>query len=116
MPAFCAAFWQARKILFVPMGRSGTLPGKSHSVGRFQRQYAASRSRKGSANITCLSLVPFTTANPDHMSLSIEVAHFQIGYFRYAPTKSTLRLRCDKRLAVRRKASRAAQAANKINN
>ena len=30
--------------------------GKSQLVGRFQRQYAASKSRSGSASMTCLSL------------------------------------------------------------
>ena len=62
--------------LLVPIGRSGTPPGKSHSVGRFQRQYAASRSRKGSASITCLSLWPYLRG--------------WIGYFGKCETPSVL--------------------------
>jgi len=36
-------------------------------------------------------LVAFTTPNPDHVSFSIEVAHLQIGHFRYAESRAVHR-------------------------
>src|ERR1035438_5071521 len=45
-----------------------------------RREQVAQRLRQHYLSI----LVPFTTANPNHMSFSIEVAHLQIGHFRYA--------------------------------
>jgi N12 class adenine-specific DNA methylase len=40
------------------IGRSGDLPGKSQSAGRWRRQYAMSTSRRDSDSISCLYLWP----------------------------------------------------------